>query len=409
MTFDPAKQLQDFLALGEFGGVNPSISDSSTYIFKNAEMMEQAFEREVEGCYLYSRLRSPTNKALSDALACMEDGEAGQVMASGMAAISATLLSLCSAGDEIVSSRTVYGGTYALMKNFLPRFGVRTHFVDLKDQGAVQAAISPKTRLLYCETMSNPLLEIADIPDLSRMAKDGEVPLIVDNTFGPLIFSPMRLGADAVIHSLTKFINGTSDCVAGCVVSTEDFIARLNDSNHGSTMLLGSTLDSLRAASILKNLNTLHIRMAKHGENALYLAQKLRNIGLPVHYPGLESHPHHDLATRLLNPGFGYGGMLAVDVGDKVRAGRLLALLQEAKVGYLAVSLGYFKTLFSAPGQSTSSEIPVDEQESMGLSEGLIRMSVGLDNDIRNTWEVICTCLAEIGVTAVEPVPTLSP
>jgi methionine-gamma-lyase len=408
MTFDPAKQLQDFIALGEFGGVNPSISDSSTYTFPNVKAMQEAFDHEIEGCFLYSRLRSPTNKALSGALACMEDGEAAQVMASGMAAISAALLALCSAGDEIVSSRTIYGGTYALMKNLLPRFGVSTRFVDITDLSAVQAAISPNSRVLYCETTSNPLLEVADIPDLSRLAKNAEVPLLVDNTFSPLIFSPLRLGADVVIHSLTKFINGTSDCMGGCVISSEDFIARLNDPRHGPVMLLGPALDSLRAASILKNLNSLHIRMAKHGENALYLARQFQSAGLPVYYPGLESHPQHDLATNLMNPGFGFGGMIAVDVGDMERAGRLLMRLQESGVGYLAVSLGYFKTLFSAPGQSTSSEIPADEQQSIGLSEGLIRISVGLDNDIRKTWEVICTCLAEVGLSAAKPVPSIN-
>ncbi len=408
MTFDPAKQIQDFIALGEFGGVNPSISDSSTYTFPTVEAMQEAFDHEIEGCFLYSRLRSPTIKALSDALACMEDGEAAQVMASGMGAISATLFALCSAGDEIVSSRTIYGGTYALMKNLLPRLGVSTRFVDITDLNAVEAAISQKTRVLYCETTSNPLLEVADIPALSRLAKDAGVPLLVDNTFSPMIFSPLRLGADVVIHSLTKFINGTSDCMGGCVISSEDLIASMNDPSHGSVMLLGPALDSLRAASILKNLNTLHIRMAKHSENALYLARQFQSIGLPIYYPGLENHPQHGLAASLMNPGFGFGGMLAVDVGDMETAGRLLVRLQDAGVGYLAVSLGYFKTLFSAPGQSTSSEIPVDEQQSMGLCEGLVRISVGLDNDIGTTWEVIRTCLADVGVIANERVPSTS-
>jgi methionine-gamma-lyase len=305
-----------------------------------------------------------------------------------------------------VASRTIYGGTYALMKNLLPRFGVSTRFVDITDLSAVEAAITPNARVLYCETTSNPLLEVADIPALSRLAKDAEIPLLVDNTFSPMIFSPLRLGADVVIHSLTKFINGTSDCMGGCVIASEDFIARLNDPSHGTVMLLGPALDSLRAASILKNLNTLHLRMARHGENAFYLARQFQGAGLPVHYPGLENHPQHALSRRLMNPGFGYGGMLAVDVGDMETAGRLLMRLQDVGVGYLAVSLGYFKTLFSAPGQSTSSEIPVEEQHSMGLCEGLIRISVGLDNDIRSTWEVICTCLAEVGVTADEPVPS---
>lgn len=396
MKFDPAKQIHEFTTRGEFGGVNPSISDSSTYVFSDVDQMEQAFEHDAEGRYLYSRLRSPTNQALSSALARMEDGEAGQVMASGMAAISTTLLALCSAGDQIVSSRIVYGGTYALMTNLLARLGIRTEFVDIRDLEAVRAAITPETRVLYCESMSNPLLEVSDLPALCDIAGQAGVSLVVDNTFSPLIFSPLRLGADVVIHSLTKFINGASDCVAGCVVSSQELIARLNDCSSGTSMLLGPTLDSGRAASILKNLHTLHLRMPQHSQNALFLAERLQAAGLLVNYPGLESHPQHELAAWLMNPGFGFGGMLSVDLGDQQAAGCFMERLQRANVGHLAVSLGYFQTLFSAPGHSTSSEIPADEQEHIGLSEGLVRLSIGLDPDIAATWERISACLEDL-------------
>jgi methionine-gamma-lyase len=270
--------------------------------------------------------------------------------------------------------------------------------VDLRDEQTLRAAITPKTRVLYCETINNPLLEVANIPMLARVAKECGVKLVVDNTFSPLILSPLRLGADVVVHSMTKFINGTSDCVAGCIVSSHDFVDRLNNTNHGPCMLLGPVLDSMRAASILKNLHSLHIRMSHHGRNALYLAQRFAWDGLTVHYPGLTTHPQHKLMTQLMNPGYGYGGMLAVDVGDKLRADRLMLRLQEEKVGYLAVSLGYFKTLFSAPGHSTSAEIPEDERRKMGMGDGLIRFSVGLDNDIARTWKVVNRCLREIGV-----------
>jgi len=400
MTFDPATEIQDFLVFGEYGDVNPSICDSSTFTFMSMEKMEEIFEHEIEGCFLYSRHWNPNTKGLSHAMARMEAGESAQVTASGMAAISCSILLLCSAGDEIVSSRTVYGGTYALLKNLLPRFGITTRFVDLGDEGAVRAAISGKTRVIYCESMSNPLLQLADIPSLSRVAKEHGLKLIVDNTFSPLFLSPLRLGADVVVHSMTKYINGTSDCVAGCVVSTHDFIARMNDINSGPTMLLGPVLDSVRAASILKNLHSLHIRMSRHGENALYLAEQLEKLGLPVHYPGLPGHPQHALMTKLMNPGFGFGGIVAVDAGRKAVADQLMKRMQEMKVGYLAVSLGYFKTLFSAPGHSTSSEIPAEERHAMGMSDGLIRFSVGLDNDIRRTWQVIHGCLGEVGLGA---------
>ncbi len=398
MTFDPATEIQNFLVFGEFGDVNPSICDSSTYTFLSVAKMEEVFEHEIEGCFLYSRHWNPTNRFLSAALARMEGGESAQVMASGMAAISCCLLQLCSSGDEIVSSRTVYGGTYALLANLLPRFGITTRFVDLSDEQAVRAAMTPRTRVLFCESVNNPLLEVADIPKLAVLAKEYAAQVVVDNTFSPLILSPLRLGADVVVHSMTKFINGTSDCVAGCVVSSHDFMARLNDVNSGPSMLLGPVLDSIRAAGILKNLHGLHVRMVRHSENALYLARRFQEVGLTVHYPGIESHPHHELMSRLMNAGFGFGGIVAVDVGDKAMADRFMMRMQEEKVGYLAVSLGYFKTLFSAPGHSTSSEIPSEERHKMGMSDGLIRFSVGLDNDMERSWRTVNNCLQELGI-----------
>jgi methionine-gamma-lyase len=398
MSFDPATEIQNFLVFGEFGDVNPSICDSSTYTFHSVARMEEVFEHEIEGCFLYSRHWNPTNKSLAAALARMEAGESAQVMASGMGAISTTLLQLCSSGDEIVSGRTIYGGTYALLANLLPRFGIRTRFVDLSDEKAVRAAISKSTRVIYAESVSNPLLEVADIPMLAGLAQEHGAKLVVDNTFSPLILSPLRLGADVVVHSMTKFINGTSDCVAGCVVSSHDFIARLNDINGGTSMLMGPVLDSIRAAGILKNLHSLHVRLARHSSNALYFAGRFRDWGLDVHYPGLPAHPQHEFITRVMNPGYGYGGIVAVDTGDVAKANRLMARMQEEKVGYLAVSLGYFKTLFSPPGHSTSSEIPPEERHRMGMGDGLIRFSVGLDNDIENTWKTIEGLLREIGI-----------
>lgn len=393
--FDPATRVQDYLVFGEFGDVNPSITDSSTYTFLRPETMQEVFEHEIEGCFLYSRHWNPTNRVLADALARMEDGESAAVMSSGMAAIATTLMLHCGAGDAIVASRTIYGGTYALMKNLLPRFGIQTRFVDTKDLATVRAAIGPRTKVLYCESISNPLLEVNDIPKLAAVAKECDVALVVDNTFSPMIISPLRLGAQVVVHSMTKFINGTSDCVAGCVVGSHGTIAGLMDINRGPAMLFGPTLDAFRAASILKNLHSLHVRLKKHAENALELARHMARNGLKVHYPGLPEHPQHALLAHLMNPGYGYGGMLVLDAGTEAAANRLMIRMQEEKVGYLAVSLGYFKTLFSSPGHSTSSEIPVEEQDRMGLSGGLIRFSVGLDQNIDRTWETIERCLRE--------------
>ena len=397
--FDPATRVQDYLVFGEFGDVNPSITDSSTYTFLRPETMQEVFEHEIEGCFLYSRHWNPTNKVLADALARMEDGESAAVMSSGMAAIATTLMLHCGAGDEIVASRTIYGGSYALMKNLLPRFGITTRFVDTKDLVSVRAAIGPRVKVLYCESISNPLLEVNDIPKLSAIAKEAGVALVVDNTFSPMIISPLRLGADVVVHSMTKFINGTSDCVAGCVVGSHATIAGLMDINQGPAMLFGPTLDAFRAASILKNLHSLHVRLKKHAENALELARHMARKGLRVHYPGLPDHPQHALLAHIMNPGYGYGGMLVLDVGTAAAANLLMMKMQEQKVGYLAVSLGYFKTLFSSPGHSTSSEIPVEEQQRMGLSDGLIRFSIGLDQNVDRTWETIERCLREAKIS----------
>lgn len=396
--FDPSNAIQDFLVFGEFGDVNPSITDSSTFTFMSPDRMEELFEHEIEGCFLYSRHWNPTNKFLSDALARMEGSEAAQAKASGMAAISSTLLQLCDTGDEVISSRTIYGGTYAFFKNFLPRLGVKVHFTDLADLEKVRSLINQRTKVIYCESLSNPLLEVADIPGLSLVCREIGLRLVVDNTFTPMILSPIRLGADVVVHSLTKFINGTSDCVAGAVCASDEFIHKLTDINAGASMLLGAVLDSTRAASILKNMHSLHLRMRQHSANAMFLAEKFSELGLTVHYPGLPEHPQHQLLTRLMNPGYGYGGMLTLDVGSISNANMLMTRMQEEKVGYLAVSLGYFKTLFSAPGHSTSSEIPFEEREAMGLSEGLVRFSIGLDNDIGKSFERIKLCLADIGV-----------
>lgn len=396
-NFDPSNAIQDFLVFGEFGDVNPSITDSSTFTFMSPDRMEELFEHEIEGCFLYSRHWNPTNKFLSDALARMEDSEAAQSKASGMAAISSTIIQICNSGDEVISSRTIYGGTYALFKNFLPRLGIKTHFVDLGNLDRIRSLINDKTRAIYCESVTNPLLEVSDIPALASIAKEYGIKLIVDNTFSPMILSPIRLGADIVVHSLTKYINGTSDCVAGAVCASDDFIHQLTDINSGASMLFGAVLDSTRAASILKNLHSLHLRMRQHSSNALFLAENFRELGLKVYYPGLPDHPQHELLKSLMNPGYGYGGMIAIDVGSLERANQLMTRMQQEKVGYLAVSLGYFKTLFSSPGHSTSSEIPVEERVKMGLSDGLVRFSVGLDNDIGHTLERIKRCLEDTG------------
>ncbi len=394
----PADAIQDLQYFGEFGGVNPSISDSSTYTFLSAKTMFDTFEGNADGCYLYSRHSSPSNLYLGAALAAMEGTETSNVSASGMGAITAVLMQLCNTGDHVVSSRTIYGGTYAFLKNFAPKFGINTAFVDITNLAAIEDAITEKTTVLYCESVSNPLLEVADIRGLSKIAKKYNIQLVVDNTFSPLSISPKVLGADIVIHSLTKFINGSSDTIGGVVCGRQELIDHLRNVNDGAAMLLGASMDSLRAASILKNLRTLHIRMKQHSHNAMYLAHQFKNDGIKTVYPGLESHPSHAIFKNQMNEEYGFGGMLTIDVGTLDKANALMELMQKENLGYLAVSLGFYKTLFSAPGSSTSSEIPEDEQKEMGLSEGLIRFSVGLDNDIKRTYLSMKKCMVSVGI-----------
>ena len=393
-----ANKIQDLQFFGEFGGVNPSISDSSTYTFLSAKTMSDTFEGNTEGCYLYSRHTNPSNLYLGEAIAAMENTESATVFGSGMGAITSTLLQICKSGDHIVSSRTVYGGTYAFLKNFASQLNISTSFVDITDIESIKKSITKDTKVIYCEAVSNPLLEVADLSEISKIAKQAGILLVVDNTFSPLSVLPANLGADIVIHSITKFINGTSDTIAGVVCGSEDFINQLRDVNDGASMLLGSTLDSLRAASVLKNLRTLHIRIKKHSENAMYLAKMFEIDGVKTVYPGLASHPSHKLYSSFIDHEYGYGGLLTIDAGNLKKANKLMELMQEKNVGYLAVSLGFYKTLFSTPGSSTSSEIPEEEQKEMGLNEGLIRFSIGLDNDIKKTYEIIKGCMKEVNL-----------
>lgn len=387
--FDPASRIQDCLQFGEFGDVNPSVTDSATFTFLHGKDMTGTFTGEVEGCFLYSRHWNPSNKYLADALAAMEGTEAAWVTGSGMAAITNAMLQLVNSGDHIVASPTVYGGTFAFLKNYLPKFNIDVTFVDTTDPKKVEKAIRKNTRFVYTETMSNPMLRIADIPALAKVAHKHKALLVVDNTFTPMIFSPARLGADVVVYSMTKFINGKNDCVAGAICGSADYINSLIDVNNGTSMLLGPVLDPFRSSSILKNLHTLHIRMQKHSENAMYLAKRFKEIGLKANYPGSPSHPDHALMKKQMNAGYGFGGMIAIDLDTAEKANFMMETMQQKGVGYLAVSLGYFKTLFSNSGKSTSSEIPEEFQKGMGLSEGLVRFSVGLDQDIERTFQLI--------------------
>ncbi|HNW73027.1 MAG: aminotransferase class V-fold PLP-dependent enzyme [Bacteroidales bacterium] len=396
MKNDPSTRIFDLLQFGEYGDVNPSVCDSATFTFMQAKTMLETFQGEAEGCFLYSRHWNPSNKYLADALAVMEGTESAWVTASGMAAITCAILQICSSGDHIVSSQTIYGGSFAFLFNYVKKFNIGVTFVDITNHEEVRNAIGPNTKMVYTETMTNPLLQISDIPALAAIAHERDIKLVVDNTFTPMIVAPYQHGADVVVYSMTKFINGKNDCVAGAICASKDFIDSLSNVNDGTAMLLGPALDPLRSSGILKNLHTLHIRMKQHSKNADYLARKFREYNIKINYPGLEDHRGHETLKRMMNPEFGFGGLITIDMGTAERAARLMEKMEHAGVGYLAVSLGYFKTLFSNSGKSTSSEVPEEIQRDMGLSDGLVRFSVGLDHDIENTWNKIKQCIDQM-------------
>ena len=367
---------------GEHGGVNLSIETSATFTVLEAGKVPAIFEgREGPqgGCFLYGRHFNPTVMVLARHLAALESMPSAYCTASGMAAISGALLHSCSSGDHVVAGQALYGGTWALLHDFLPRkANITTSFVDLTDLNAVAAAFRRNTRVLYCETISNPTLRVADLPALAEIAHSRGALLVVDNTFAPVAITPSRHGADVVIHSLTKFINGASDIVAGCVCSSGEFIDGMYDLHFGSLMLLGPAMDPRAAYEVATRLPSLGLRMSAHAERALACATQLEAQGARVIYPGLASHPDHALYRRLANEGYGAGGLLSVDFGTATRANRFMEHLQNVEdFGYMAVSLGFSDTLMSASASSTSSELDEMSLRAAGISPGWVRLSVG--------------------------------
>ncbi|QTA82315.1 Pyridoxal phosphate-dependent enzyme [Desulfonema limicola] len=379
---------------GEHGGVAPSISRSSTFTVMEPGTMPEIFEGlrgpYKDGCYLYSRHFNPTTNILARYLAAMEGSELAACTASGMSAISSALLQLCHCGDHIIASNTIYGGTYALLKDVFPQMGISTTFVDPSDTSGFKAAVKPETKVIYTETFANPTLKIADIPELSKISKKNKIKLVVDNTFTPVIVSPLKLGADVVVYSLTKFVNGASDIIAGAVCSGTDFIYQLMNLHTGRLMLLGPTMDPRAAFDIIQRLPHLPMRMREHSTRTLAAAELLFKMGIKTVYPGLPAHPQHKLAESMINQGYGYGGIMTVDCKTKDRAENFMSVLQnQEQFGLIAVSLGYFDTLISCSGSSTSSEISPDKQSEMGLSPGLVRFSIGYTGSLEKRLEQI--------------------
>jgi methionine-gamma-lyase len=403
--FDP---IQAFASLrhefGEHGGVNMSVEASTTFTVLEPATMPEIFQGhlgpDVGGCYLYGRHFNPTVYVLGRQIAAYEGADAGYCSASGLSAIASTVMQLCDTGDHVVASGTIYGGTFALFNDYLPtKAGVTTTFLDVSDLAAVERAMTPRTRVLYCESMSNPTLRVANIPKLAEIARRRGVTLVVDNTFTPLILAPIQLGADVVVHSLTKFMNGASDHIAGAVCGTTDFIMKLMDLHTGSLMLLGPTMDPQVAFDISLRLPHLGLRMAEHSRRALAIATRVAELGLPVIYPGLASHPDHALLASLAHPEFGFGGILTLDLGTRERAFEFMGLLQnERRFGLMAVSLGFSETLMSCSAASTSSEMPQAELEKAGILPGLVRLSIGYTGTLEQRWSQLRSVLEEMGL-----------
>lgn len=388
---------------GEHGGVCPSVSRSATFTVMEPGTMPEIFAGlrgpDKDGCFLYSRHFNPTVNILNRYLAAMEGTEAAMATASGMSAIACALLQLCRTGDHIVSSRTVYGGTHALLAELLPQLGIEATFVDAADLSAWEAAIRPETRVLFTEAIGNPTLKIADIPAIAALARERGIRLVVDNTFSPMVLSPSKLGADVVVYSLTKFVNGASDMIAGAICGSTELINRLMDLHTGRVMLLGPTIDPAAAFEIIQRLPHLAIRMREHSRRAMAVAERLEAMGAPVRYPGLASHPQYDVMTGMMNPDFGFGGMLNLDCETREKAEELMSILQNReRFGLIAVSLGYFDTLMSCSGLSTSSEIPPEDQKTMGLSPGLLRFSIGYTGDLDARLEQIERAVRSVGL-----------
>lgn len=405
MSFDPLESMASMRhEFGEHGGVNLSVEASTTFTVLEAEKMPDIFQGragpDAGGCYLYGRHFNPTVYALGRQIAAMEGAEAGYCTASGMGAIAATLTQLCNHGEHIVASRTIYGGSFALLHDYLPlKFGMKTSFVDITDLAEVEAAFESGTRVLYVETIGNPTLAVADIPALAEIAHRHGAKLVVDNTFAPMMVAPIKLGADIVVHSLTKYINGASDIVAGAVCGPTEFIQQLMDLHTGSLMLLGPTMDPHQAHAISLRVPHLHLRMVEHSRRGLAFAERLHARGVSVIYPGLPDHPGHALLQRIGNPAFGAGGLLGLDLGDRDKAFRCMEILQnEHHFGFMAVSLGYFETLMSCSAATTSSEMPEEEQRKAGIAPGMVRLSLGLTGSLEQRWQQLAQTLDRLGV-----------
>ena len=346
---------------------------TSSFVFATAAEAAARFSGAAPG-NIYSRFTNPTVRVFQERLAALEDGESCIATASGMAAILATCMALLKSGDHIVSANSIFGSTIGLFSNYLSKFGISTSYVQLSDPAAWAAAIRPETRLFYVETPSNPLMELADIQALADVAHAHNILLVVDNCFcTPALQQPFKLGADLVIHSATKYLDGQGRCVGGAVVGDQQ---RVGVDIYGFLRTAGPTMSPFNAWVFLKGLETLRLRMRAHSEAALHLAQWLETQPAikRVYYPGLPSHPQHELAKRQQS---GFGGIVSFEL----RGGREAAwtLIDHTQLISITANLGDAKTTITHPATTTHGRLTPAERERAGIGEGLVRISVGLE------------------------------
>ena len=359
-----------------YGTLAMPIYQTSTFIFDSAEQGGRRFALEEAG-YIYTRLGNPTTTVLEDKIAALEEGEAAVATSSGMGAISSTLWTVLKAGDHIVTDKTLYGCTFALMCHGLTRFGIDVTFVDTSNLDEVKNAIRENTRVVYLETPANPNLKIVDIEALAKLAHTNPNTLvIVDNTFAtPYMQKPLTLGADVVVHSVTKYINGHGDVIAGLVITNKALADQIRF--VGLKDMTGAVLGPQDAYYIIRGMKTFEIRMERHCKNARRVVEFLNNHPKieKVYYPGLETHPGYEIAKKQMKD---FGAMISFELKGGFEAGK--TLLNSLKLCSLAVSLGDTETLIQHPASMTHSPYTKEEREAAGITDGLVRLSVGLEN-----------------------------
>ena len=359
-----------------YGTLAMPIYQTSTFIFDSAEQGGRRFALEEAG-YIYTRLGNPTTTVLEDKIAALEEGEAAVATSSGMGAISSTLWTILKAGDHIVTDKTLYGCTFALMCHGLTRFGIDVTFVDTSNLDEVKNAMKENTRVVYLETPANPNLKIVDIEALAKIAHTNPNTLvIVDNTFAtPYMQKPLTLGADVVVHSVTKYINGHGDVIAGLVITNKALADQIRF--IGLKDMTGAVLGPQDAYYIIRGMKTFEIRMERHCKNARKVVEFLNNHPKieRVYYPGLETHPGYEIAKKQMKD---FGAMISFELKGGFEAGK--TLLNSLKLCSLAVSLGDTETLIQHPASMTHSPYTKEEREAAGITDGLVRLSVGLEN-----------------------------